>query len=160
MTPLTAINYLKSASNAYIINKVPRYDIHGKRLLETNEKFYFEDLGIRNSLVGENRAQDIEKVIENAVYLHLRNLGYKIYVGVLSDSEVDFVAVKDGRPVYFQVAYLIADENTAKREFGNLQNIRDNYPKYVITMNPNLIQMDYDGITQMSLIDFLKKDKF
>ena len=160
MTPLTAINYLKSASNAYIINKVPRYDIHGKRLLETNEKFYFEDLGIRNSLVGENRAQDIEKVIENAVYLHLKNLGYKIYVGVLSDSEVDFVAVKDGRPVYFQVAYLIADENTAKREFGNLQNIRDNYPKYVITMNPNLIQMDYDGITQMSLIDFLKKDKF
>ncbi len=83
LTPLSAINYLKAASNAYIINKVPRYDIHGKRLLETNDKYYFEDLGLRNMLAGPNRTGDIEKVIENAVYLHLKNLGYKISVGTL-----------------------------------------------------------------------------
>ncbi len=160
MTPLTAINYLRSASNAYIVNKVPRYDIHGKRLLETNEKYYFEDLGIRNFLVGENRTKDIEKVMENAVYLHLRSLGYKIYVGTLSDCEIDFVAVKDGRTVYFQVAYLLVDEKTVEREFGNLQKIRDNYPKYVITMDSGLIPGDYAGITQMSLRGFLKTDKF
>ena len=91
LTPLSAINYLKAASNAYIINKVPRYDIHGKRLLETNDKYYFEDLGLRNMLAGPNRTGDIEKVIENAVYLHLKNLGYKISVGTLPNGEIDFV---------------------------------------------------------------------
>lgn len=74
LTPLSAINYLKAASNAYIVNRVKRYDIHGKRLLESNDKYYFEDLGLRNLLVGSNRAKDIEKVMENAVYLHLKIL--------------------------------------------------------------------------------------
>lgn len=78
LTPLTALNYLRAASNAYIINKVQRFDIHGKRLLESNDKYYFEDLGLRNLLVGSNRTKDIEKIMENAVYLHLKNLGYKV----------------------------------------------------------------------------------
>ena len=135
LTPLSAINYLKAASNAYIVNKVPRYDIHGKKLLETNDKYYFEDLGLRNLLVGSSRVKDIEKVMENAVYLHLKHLGFKIMIGTLPNGEVDFVAEKGGRTLYVQVAYILADEKTVDREFGNLMKIRDNYPKYVVSMD-------------------------
>ena len=158
MTPLTAINYLKAASNAYIINKVQRYDIHGKRLLETNDKYYFEDLGLRNLLVGSNRAVDIEKVMENAVYLHLKNLGYKVSVGTLSNGEIDFVAEKGGKPVYVQVAYLLTEESTIKREFGNLMQIQDNYPKYVVSMDAISKPKDYEGITHFPLRLFLLTD--
>ncbi len=155
LTPLSAINYLKAASNAYIINKVARYDIHGKRLLETNDKYYFEDIGLRNMLVGTNRTGDIEKVIENAVYLHLKNLGYKINVGTLPNGEIDFVAVKGGTPVYLQVAYLITDDKTIEREFGNLLKIQDNYPKYVVSMNPMVKPQDCKGVKHLTLREFL-----
>ncbi|MDE5874657.1 MAG: ATP-binding protein [Muribaculaceae bacterium] len=158
LTPLSAINYLKAASNAYIINKVSRYDIHGKRLLETNDKYYFEDIGLRNMLVGPNRNNDIEKVMENAVYLHLKGLGYKVNIGTLGDREVDFVAEKGGKPVYIQVAYLIGDENTRQREFGNLMEINDNYPKYVVSMNPMTVPQDYSGITHLTLRQFLQME--
>ncbi len=158
LTPLSAINYLKAASNAYIINKVPRYDIHGKRLLETNDKYYFEDLGLRNMLAGPDRTGDIEKVIENAVYLHLKNLGYKISVGTLPNGEIDFVAEKGGTSVYIQVAYLIADDKTMEREFGNLLKIQDNYPKYVISMNPMSRPQNYEGIKHLTLRQFLMSD--
>lgn len=158
LTPLTAINYLKAASNAYIINKIPRYDIHGKRLLETNDKYYFEDLGLRNMLSGTDRTGDIEKVIENSVYLHLKGLGYKISVGTLPNGEIDFVAEKGGNPVYIQVAYLIADDSTMEREFGNLLKIQDNYPKYVISMNPMVRPQNYEGIRHLTLRQFLMRD--
>lgn len=158
LQPLTAINYLKAASNAYIVNKVPRYDIHGKRLLETNDKYYFEDLGVRNLLAGPDRTADIEKVMENAVYLHLKNLGYKISVGTLPNGEVDFVVEKGGRTIYLQVAFLIADESTMEREFGNLLAIQDNYPKYVVSMNPMTRSQDYEGIRHLSLRRFLMTD--
>ncbi|ROS87401.1 ATP-binding protein [Muribaculaceae bacterium Isolate-043 (Harlan)] len=158
LTPLSAINYLKAASNAYIINKVSRYDIHGKRLLETNDKYYFEDLGLRNMLAGQNRTGDIEKVIENAVYLHLKNLGYKISVGTLPNGEIDFVVEKSGTSVYIQVAYLIADDKTMEREFGNLLKIHDNYPKYVISMNPMSRSQNYEGIKHLTLRQFLMSD--
>lgn len=160
LTPLSAINYLKAASNAYIINKVSRYDIHGKRLLETNDKYYFEDLGLRNLLVGSNRAKDIEKVMENAVYLHLKNLGYKVRIGVLPNGEIDFIAEKNGKTIYVQVAYLLADKTTLDREFGNLTKINDNYPKYVVSMDPITKPKDYDGITHMPLRNFLLTEKF
>lgn len=160
LTPLSAINYLKAASNAYIINKVSRYDIHGKRLLETNDKYYFEDLGLRNLLVGSNRANDIEKVMENAVYLHLKNLGYKVRIGVLPNGEIDFIAEKNGKTIYVQVAYLLADKTTLDREFGNLTKINDNYPKYVVSMDPITKPKDYDGITHMPLRNFLLTEKF
>jgi hypothetical protein len=160
LTPLTTINYLKAATNAYIINKVPRYDIHGKRLLEVNDKYYFEDLGLRNILVGGNRSSDIEKVMENAVYLHLKNLGYKVNVGTLPNGEIDFVAKKNGMTVYFQVAYLLVDKSTVEREFGNLMKIPNNYPKYVISMDPIIKPKDFDGITHMPLRTFLLTDKF
>lgn len=158
LTPLSAINYLKAASNAYIINRVRRYDIHGKRLLETNDKYYFEDLGLRNMLVGTNRVEDIEKVIENAVFLHLKNLGYKINVGTLPNAEIDFIAEKGGNFIYLQVTYLIAENKTMEREFGHLKKIQDNYPKYVISMNPLFRSQDYEGIKHLTLRQFLMTD--
>lgn len=159
LTPMSAINYLKSAANAYIINKVPRYDIHGKRLLESNDKYYFEDLGLRNLLVGSNRSGDIEKVMENAVYLRLKELGYTLKVGSLPSGEIDFVAEKGGKTIYFQVAYLLMDETTISREFGNLLKIHDNYPKYVVSMDPIVKPNNYEGITHMSLRQFLMCDR-
>lgn len=158
LTPLSVINYLKSASNAYIINKVQRYDIHGKHLLETNDKYYFEDLGLRNMLAGANRSGDIEKVIENAVYLHLKNLGYKISVGMLPNGEIDFVAEKGGAPIYVQASYIVVDDRTIEREFGNLLKINDNYPKYVVSMNPMQRPYTYEGIKHLTLRQFLLSD--
>lgn len=158
LTPLTTINYLKAAANAYVINKLPRYDIHGKKLLEVSDKYYFEDLGIRNNLVGNDRTQDIEKIIENAVYLHLKNAGYKIYVGSLPNGEIDFVAQRNGSAIYIQVCYLLANQSTIDREFGNLLKISDNHPKYVISMDPISYPKNYNGITQLSLRQFLLKE--
>lgn len=155
LTPLTALNYLRAASNAYIINKVQRFDIHGKRLLESNDKYYFEDLGLRNLLVGSNRTKDIEKIMENAVYLHLKNLGYKVAIGTLPNGEIDFVAEKSGKTIYIQVAYLLANEATIEREFGNLMKIPDNYPKYVVSMDSITKSKDYEGIIHIPLRTFL-----
>ena len=107
-------------------------------------------------LAGSNRTSDIEKLIENAVYLHLKNLGYKISEGTLSNGEIDFVAEKGGLSVYIQVAYLIADDKIIEREFGNLLKIQDNYPKYVISMNPMLRPQNYEGIIHLTLRQFLR----
>ena len=158
LTLTSVLNYLRAAGNAYIINKVMRYDIHGKKLLETNDKYFFEDLGLRNILVGNNRERDIEKLMENAVYLHLRNIGYKVTVGAMSNGEIDFVTEKNGKRIYIQVAYLITNESTREREFGNLQKISDNYPKYVLSMDPITMSRDYEGIEHISLRKFLMRD--
>ena len=148
-------NYLKYLCNAYLTYRVQRYDIHGKQLLESNDKYYFEDLGIRNKLVRTRQTNDIEKRIENAVYLHLLRLGYTVRVGQLRNAEIDFVAEKDEQTIYVQVAYLIADEETEKREFGNLQAIKNNHPKMVITMNPLISVSDVEGIKHIHLRHFL-----
>lgn len=158
LTPLSGINYLKAAENAFIINKVSRYDIHGKRLLEVNDKFYFEDLGLRNVLVGRDRSRDIEKIMENAVYLHLKSLGFKTSIGIIPNGEIDFVAERNGQSVYIQVTYLLAAESTIQREFGNLQALPDNYPKYVVSMDPLTRIHDLDGIKHITLLDFLCLD--
>jgi predicted AAA+ superfamily ATPase len=129
-------------------------------LLETNDKYYFEDLGLRNLLVGGNRSQDIEKVMENAVYLHLKHLGYKLSVGVLPGGEIDFVAEKKGKILYIQVTYLLADASTIEREFGNLMKIQNNYPKYVVSMDPITRLKDYNGITHIPLRTFLLSEEF
>lgn len=129
-------------------------------MLESNDKYYFEDLGLRNLLVGSNRAKDIEKVMENAVYLHLKNTGYNVAVGTLPNGEIDFAAEKGGKPIYIQVAYLLTNASTIEREFGNLMKIRDNYPKYVVSMNPMTKPKDYDGITHLPLRTFLMMDSY
>ena len=148
ITSTAIINYTKALCDAYLIHRVNRYDIHGKRLFESNDKFYFEDNGLRNSLAGGSREGDIEKVIENIIYSHL--------VGQLHAAEIDFVCTKpEGRRVYVQASYIIADESTREREFGNLRSIRDNYPKYVISMTPLVSRQDSDGITHLHLRRFL-----
>ncbi len=155
LTALTAINYLRSAENAYIIKKVNRYDLHGKRLLESNDKYYFEDLGLRNTLAGMNRMNDIEKLMENAVYLKLKEMGYKVSIGVLPQGEIDFVAQKSDHTVYIQVSYRISTSEVIDREYGNLLKINDNYPKYVVTMDNFSTPKDYAGIRTLSLRQFL-----
>lgn len=158
VTSTAIINYIKMLSDAYLIHRVNRYDIHGKKLFESNDKFYFEDNGLRNTLSGGSREGDIEKVIENIIYNHLVRLGYEVTVGQLQVGEIDFVCNKsEGQRVYVQASYIIADEATREREFGNLRAIRDNYPKYVISMTPLVDRQDSDGITHIHLRRFLTK---
>ncbi len=156
ISPASLLEYLRLLSEAYIINKVNRFDIHGKRIFESNDKFYFADHGIRNAIAGGSREGDIEKVLENIVYNQLIRLGYKVYVGQLQAGEIDFVCEKGGGGrIYVQVSYIIADEATREREFGNLRAIQDSYPKYVISLTPMVSRSDYDGITHLHLRRFL-----
>ena len=156
ITSTAIINYISFLCEAYILHKVNRYDIHGKRIFETNDKFYFEDNGIRNAIAGGTREGDIEKVIENIIYQNLIRLGYQVYVGQLQAGEIDFVCTKPGgERIYVQASYIIADDATREREFGNLRSIKDNYPKYVISMTPLLTKNDNDGITHLHLRKFL-----
>jgi predicted AAA+ superfamily ATPase len=126
--------YISYLTNAFIIRSVARFDIIGKRLFEVGEKYYFENLGIRNALWGY-RLEDQGKILENAVYNHLAYCGYKISIGMLGAKEIDFIAEKNGEKKYVQVALRILEESTYEREFGNLLAIKDNYPKIVITLD-------------------------
>lgn len=156
VTTTTIVEYAKNLAEAYIIRKVNRYDIHGKKLFESNDKFYFEDHGIRNALAGGTREGDIEKIIENIIYQHLVRMGYEVTVGQLQAGEIDFVCVKKaGKRFYVQASYIIMDEETRKKEFGNLASIKDNYPKYVISMTPLVMKNDDNGITHLGLRTFL-----
>lgn len=155
VSPTLVINYLDYLCNAYIIVRTPRFDIHGRRVFETNEKYYFDDIGLRNILVGINLMRDIEKLMENAVFLSLCGWGYKVAVGQLQHAEIDFVAERGGRRMYIQVAYMLSSPETQEREFGNLQRIKDDYPKIVVCMDPMAIRGEYDGITCIHLREFL-----
>ena len=161
VSPDTIIDYAQYLEDAYIIHKVNRYDIHGKRLFESNDKFYFEDHGLRNAQAEGTREGDIEKVIENIIYQHLVSLGYKVNVGQLQAGEIDFVCTKKAgaKRMYIQAAYVIADSETREREFGNLHNIKDNYPKFVVSMTPLLTHNDDNGITHLHLRNFLMLDE-
>lgn len=151
--------YTGHLRNALAIKQVERYDIHGKKVFELIYKYYFADHGLRNYLCGFNLRGSIEKVMENAVYLHLLIQGYKVNVGVLRAGEVDFVATKGSETLYVQVTYLLASEETIAREFGNLAAIKDNYPKYVVSMDPVGGGLsEYPGIHHVRLRDFLKTD--
>ena len=150
------LNYLEHLCNAYIIDRVGRYNIHGKKILELGDSFYFEDLGVRNHIVGGNRRFDIEKLIENAVYRHLLRLGYTVYIGMLHKAEIDFVAEKQGSTVYIQVCYMLASQETVDREFGNLQMIKDSHPKYVVSLDRMYGDTNIDGIRHLHLREFLK----
>lgn len=160
ITSTTVIDFMKFLTDAFVIHKVNRYDIHGKRLFESNDKYYFEDNGIRNALVGGTREGDIEKVIENIIYQHLVDMGYEVTVGQLQAAEIDFVCQKKGGArLYIQASYIIADGPTHEREFGNLQAIKDNYPKFVISMTPLVSKNDENGITHLHLRRFLMADE-
>lgn len=150
------INYLKALSNAYLINKVQRMDVRGLKKFEIGEKYYFEDLGLRNCKQHLDYSTDINKLMENAVYQHLKVLNYQVYVGKMGDLKIDFIGIKDNRKIYIQVAYLITDEKTREREFGNLLKIENNYRKYVITLDSFSSGTNYQGIEHIHLRDFLK----
>ena len=153
--------YLRTISGALIVDSVSRYDIHGKRLFELIEKYYFSDHGIRNCIANEmpNIYGSIEKILESVVRQHLLIQNFEVYVGVLSSGEIDFVAKRGEQTIYFQVAYKLSSPETIIREFGNLQAIKDNYPKYVITMEDITGQLkEYPGIHHISLREFLKTD--
>lgn len=145
--------YTKYLVNAYIIHEVDRYDIIGKRIFETGSKFYFENTGIRNAIIGY-RPQDLGKLLENVVHNHLLYLGYKIKVGTLNTKEIDFIAERNNELIYVQVALKLDDEATIKREFENLLKIDNNYPKYVIT-NTQFNGNTYQGIQHIYIRDFL-----
>ncbi|MEW5693899.1 MAG: ATP-binding protein [Candidatus Hydrogenedentota bacterium] len=147
------LNYLSYLQNAYFIFKIPRYDIRGRKIFEINDKYYFEDLGLRHILSSYSML-DINKVLENIVFMHLKIKGYKIFVGKYNGREIDFICEKNSKKVYIQVTYLIPDDKVIQREFGGLAHIPDNYPKYVLSMDP-LVKGDYHGIEHLSIIDFL-----
>ena len=142
-------------TEAFLLDIVQRYDIHGKKIFESNEKIYWDDIGLRNLRTSGSLDSCIEKIIENIVYKHLRFLGYEVNVGVLNSGEVDFVCRKPGEIIYVQVSYIIGSEDTRRREFGPLEKIRDNYPKYVISATPLLTRRNENGITHLSLRKFL-----
>lgn len=149
--------YLQYLINAFIISPVKRYNIHGKRIFEIGEKYYFENLGIRNAIWGY-RLEDRGKIIENVVHNHLLYLNYTVTVGALKDKEIDFIAEKNGEKIYFQVALQLKEEKTIEREFGNLLAIKDNYPKKVITLD-EFTGSSVQGIEVLHLRKFLTIQK-
>ena len=149
--------YRSFYEEAYLLNVTSRYDIHGKKLLESNEKIYWDDWGLRNLKAEGGMDSYIEKVIENVVYKHLCFLGYKVQVGVLGAGEVDFVCTRPNETIYVQATYLIGEQSTRDREFAPLEKIRDNHPKYVISATPLLTSRNENGIIHISLREFLSK---
>lgn len=147
--------YRSFYSEAFLIDVVSRYDIHGKKIFESNEKIYWDDIGLRNLKSSGSMDSYIEKVIENVVYKQLSFQGYDIKVGILNAGEVDFVCTKAGQTIYVQASYIIAEDTTREREFGPLEKIRDNYPKYVISATPYLTKRNENGIIHLSLRKFL-----
>lgn len=146
-------NYTHYLSNAFLIHRVERYDLVGKRVFEIGEKYYFENLGIRNIVIGY-RITDRAKLLENLVYNHLLYLGYEVKIGYIGDKEIDFIGEKSNEKIYVQVALQIDSETTAQREFGNLLKIPDNYPKIVVT-DEAFQGNTYEGIRHYSIQDFL-----
>lgn len=149
------LNYIDYLTTAMLVEKVRRTDIHGKKVFEVGEKYYFNDIGIRNAVVGFSPF-DLGQILENAVFLHLKFLGYSVVVGKQNEKEVDFIAEKGGEKVYIQVALRIAEVQTMEREFRNLKAIQDNYPKYVITLD-EYTGASHEGIQHLPLINFLNE---
>ena len=152
------INYLRTLANSFFVHKVVRSDVVGMKIFEIGEKYYFEDLGLRNVISGFNAVKDIAKIVENALYLHLIQCGYKVFVGKIGDKEIDFVGEKDGIKIYVQVSLTIMEEKTQEREFGSLLLVQDNYAKYVVTLNDMHIGNDYKGIKCLNLNEFLEME--
>jgi predicted AAA+ superfamily ATPase len=149
----TVQNYIAYLVATLAVYKVPRYDVKGKRLLELHEKYYLGDVALRHALLGY-REGDISGVLENLVFLELIRRGYQVAIGKIGNKEIDFIAEKENRKIYVQVAYLLSSSETIEREFSVLREIRDNYPKYVISLD-TVFGKDVEGIQRLNLIDFL-----
>ena len=148
----TILNYIKAAEESFLIYKVSRDDLVGKKILNVNEKYYIADHGMREAILGSNQ-RDINQIFENIIYLELLRKGYNVRVGKVDNLEVDFVCTKGNEKIYVQVTYLLASPETIEREFTSLEKIDDNYPKYVISMDE--FDMSRNGIIHINIIDFL-----
>ncbi|MEI3086277.1 MAG: ATP-binding protein [Oscillospiraceae bacterium] len=155
--PETILNYIKYCCEAFLFYQVKREDLQGKQILASNEKYYIADHGIREAVFGGNM-RDINLILENIVYLELLRRGYTVTVGRTGDKEVDFVCDKRGEKVYVQVTYLLASEETVNREFGAYDNIRDNFPKYVVSLDE--FDMSRNGIKHRNIRDFLLAEEW
>lgn len=149
----TVYNYLEKLQKAYILHKCSRYDLQGKAILKTQEKFYLADISLKYSVLGYS-VDSIASSLENIVYLEIKRRGYDVYIGKMNDKEIDFVATKQNNKIYVQVTQEIKSEKTQKREYDQLLEIRDNYPKYVVMAN-DFAGGNYEGIKTMNIIDFL-----
>lgn len=152
----TVYNYLKALESAFILHRVERFDIKGKEILKTQEKFYLGDVSLLYATMGF-RTSLISGILENLVYLELKRRGYQVYIGKLDKQEIDFIAQKQNEKIYIQVAYKLESEETVKREFSPLQEIADNYPKYVITMD-ELWKENLGGVEHLYIVEFLTNE--
>ena len=150
----TILNYIKACENSFLIYKVPRSDLIGKKILNINEKYYIADHGIREAIMESNQ-RDINQVLENIVYFEMIRRGYNVKIGKVNNLEVDFVCTKNKETIYVQVSYLLASSDTIEREFSVLESIKDNYPKYVLSMDE--FDMSKNGIKHMNMVEFLGK---
>lgn len=148
----TVLNYLEYCNRAFVLKKVPRFDLEGKKLLKVDEKYYLTDHGFRQSM-GFSNVKDIEKTLENIVYIELLSRGYDVKIGKVKDREIDFVAKRGEIISYFQISYLMENEKTREREFGVYDLIKDNYPKYVLSMDK--LDFSQRGIIHKNIVDFL-----
>jgi predicted AAA+ superfamily ATPase len=153
LLPKTILEYTELLQLVYFIDGVKRAEIHGKKIFEIGEKFYFEDIGMRNAII-PFQIQDLNKLLENIVYHHLKCMQFDVYIGQLGNKEVDFIATKNDQKYYIQVAYLLIEDTTIEREFGNLEAIKDNYPKLVITMD-DVPMSNSNGIEHWNIRKFL-----
>ena len=155
VSPETVLNYIKACADAFLFYPVKRQDLQGKKILTVNEKYYVADHGVREAVFGGNR-KDINLVLENIVYLELLRRGYAVTVGKIGDKEIDFICEDRGNKLYVQVAYLLASEETIRREFGVYDYVRDNFPKYVVTLDE--FDMSQNGIKHRNIRDFLLEE--
>ena len=151
----TILNYLKFCSDAFLFYKINRYDLEGKKIVTVNEKYYCADHGLREAVFGKN-IQNIDQVLENIVCLELLRRNFKVFVGKKGDTEIDFIAEKQGKKIYVQVAYLLASEETVKREFSVFNSVKDSFPKYVVSMDD--FDFSQNGIIHKNIKDFLLMD--
>ena len=154
----TVYSYLEKLQKAYILHKCSRYDLQGKDILKTQEKFYLADVSLRYSVLGYT-VDSVASSLENIVYLELKRRGYDVYIGKIKDKEIDFVATKQNEKIYVQVTQEIKSEKTQKREYEQLLEIRDNYPKYVV-MADDFAGGNYEGIKTMNIVDFLLSKEY
>lgn len=154
----TVYSYLEKLQKAYILHKCSRYDLQGKNILKTQEKFYLADVSLRYSVLGYT-VDSVASSLENIVYLELKRRGYNVYIGKIKDKEIDFVAAKQNEKIYVQVTQEIKSEKTQKREYEQLLEIRDNYPKYVV-MADDFAGGNYEGIKTMNIVDFLLSKEY
>lgn len=149
----TVYNYLHALEGAFILYKVPRYDVKGKEILKTREKFYVSDVSLVYATMGF-RDRSISGILENIVFLELKRRGYKVYIGKVDTREIDFIAEKKNEKIYIQVAYKLESPETIEREYAPLLSVEDHYPKYVVTMD-DFWQDTIDGVRHVHIKDFL-----